>query len=302
MCIDLVMARTWLRSLNTTAKCGTLLLCNISPFRISHLPNPPPPPQYPQWRRAQNPGRCGTHEDFILVASQTPLQPESLLQLMRRPCFEFDTQIHVHGTTSAVADATCIQVSLRGDLCSMELEQGRTSDKLHMEIASLLLVGKKKGRAIIPGLAGTKCAVLRCVFVYVALCRDPDHAARATCVRCTLFPALYGCNPLLVAQVRRVLRQGCAHRQTTGKRVLEGACTPSPQHSLQNKWRVRCSLKRSCCAQTRHFAGTTRAPPLSHYYRLTIICILGHSNGQRTCPSEKRGGDGGRQETASVSQ
>ena len=44
MCIDLVMARTWLRSLNTAPKCGTILLCHISPFRISHLPNPPPPP------------------------------------------------------------------------------------------------------------------------------------------------------------------------------------------------------------------------------------------------------------------
>ena len=42
MCIDLVEARTWLRSLNTTAKCGTILLCHISPFR-SHLPIPPPP-------------------------------------------------------------------------------------------------------------------------------------------------------------------------------------------------------------------------------------------------------------------
>ena len=41
---DLVKGRTWLQSLNTTAKCGTILLCHISPFRISHLPNPPPPP------------------------------------------------------------------------------------------------------------------------------------------------------------------------------------------------------------------------------------------------------------------
>ena len=47
MCIDLVKARTWLRSLNTTAKCGTMLLCHISPFRISHLPTPPPPPPPP---------------------------------------------------------------------------------------------------------------------------------------------------------------------------------------------------------------------------------------------------------------
>ena len=42
MCIDLVKARTWLRSLNTTAKCGTFLLRHISPFRISHPPNFPP--------------------------------------------------------------------------------------------------------------------------------------------------------------------------------------------------------------------------------------------------------------------
>ena len=33
----------WLQSLNTTAKCGTILLCHISQFRILHLPNPPPP-------------------------------------------------------------------------------------------------------------------------------------------------------------------------------------------------------------------------------------------------------------------
>ena len=44
MCIDLGKARTWLRSLNATAKCGTIWPCHISPFRISHLPNPPPPP------------------------------------------------------------------------------------------------------------------------------------------------------------------------------------------------------------------------------------------------------------------
>ena len=43
MCIYLVKARTWLRSLNTTAKCSTILLCHISPFRISHLPNFPLP-------------------------------------------------------------------------------------------------------------------------------------------------------------------------------------------------------------------------------------------------------------------
>ena len=43
MCIDLVKGRTWLQSLNTTAKCGTVLLCHISPFRISHLPKSPPP-------------------------------------------------------------------------------------------------------------------------------------------------------------------------------------------------------------------------------------------------------------------
>ena len=42
MRINLVKARTWLQSLNTTAKCGTILLCHISPFRISHLPNFPP--------------------------------------------------------------------------------------------------------------------------------------------------------------------------------------------------------------------------------------------------------------------
>ena len=42
MCIDLVSRRTWLQSLNTTAKCGTILLCHISPFRISHLPKFPP--------------------------------------------------------------------------------------------------------------------------------------------------------------------------------------------------------------------------------------------------------------------
>ena len=46
MRIDLVKARTWLRSLNTAAKCCTILLCHISPFRISHLPNPPPPRRY----------------------------------------------------------------------------------------------------------------------------------------------------------------------------------------------------------------------------------------------------------------
>ena len=44
MCIDLVKERTWLQSLNTMAKCGTILLCHISPFRISHLPTAPPPP------------------------------------------------------------------------------------------------------------------------------------------------------------------------------------------------------------------------------------------------------------------
>ena len=48
MCIDLVKGRTWLQSLNTTAKCGTILLCHISPFRVSHLPNPPPPPYGPR--------------------------------------------------------------------------------------------------------------------------------------------------------------------------------------------------------------------------------------------------------------
>ena len=42
MCIDLANGRTWLQSLNTTAKCGTILLCHISSFRISHLPNFPP--------------------------------------------------------------------------------------------------------------------------------------------------------------------------------------------------------------------------------------------------------------------
>ena len=46
MCIDLVKGRTWLQSLNTTAKCGTILLCHISPFRISHLQIPPPPPAH----------------------------------------------------------------------------------------------------------------------------------------------------------------------------------------------------------------------------------------------------------------
>ena len=44
MCIDLVKGRTWLQSLNTTAKCGAILLCHIPLFRILHLPNPPPPP------------------------------------------------------------------------------------------------------------------------------------------------------------------------------------------------------------------------------------------------------------------
>ena len=46
MCIDLVKGRTWLNSLKTTAKCGIIWLCHISPFRISHLPNFPPPPRY----------------------------------------------------------------------------------------------------------------------------------------------------------------------------------------------------------------------------------------------------------------
>ena len=44
MRMDLVKRGTWLQSFNTTAKCGTILLCHILPFRISHLPNPPPPP------------------------------------------------------------------------------------------------------------------------------------------------------------------------------------------------------------------------------------------------------------------
>ena len=43
MCIDLVQARSWLQSLNTTAKCDTILLCHLSPFRILHLSTPPPP-------------------------------------------------------------------------------------------------------------------------------------------------------------------------------------------------------------------------------------------------------------------
>ena len=47
MCIDLVNGRSWLQPLNTTAKCGTILLCHISPFRISHLTNPPPPRSCP---------------------------------------------------------------------------------------------------------------------------------------------------------------------------------------------------------------------------------------------------------------
>ena len=44
MRIGLVKGRTWLQSLNTMAKCGTILLCHILPFRSLHLPNPPPPP------------------------------------------------------------------------------------------------------------------------------------------------------------------------------------------------------------------------------------------------------------------
>ena len=48
MCIDLVKARTWLRSLNTTAKCGTILP-NVPHFALplfavpNFTPATPPP-------------------------------------------------------------------------------------------------------------------------------------------------------------------------------------------------------------------------------------------------------------------
>ena len=75
MCIDLVKARTWLRSLKTTSKCGTILLCHISPFRISHLPTPPPHPPKELWAMSRVHWRQTAQSAERKWARQWPIRP-----------------------------------------------------------------------------------------------------------------------------------------------------------------------------------------------------------------------------------
>ena len=84
MCIDLVKARTWLRSLNTTAKCGTILLCRISPFRIRTCQPPPP---------GTVASRCSVQQMQVVILSCFPKQSNHLSERYLLRAFELQNQL-----------------------------------------------------------------------------------------------------------------------------------------------------------------------------------------------------------------
>ena len=79
--------------MNTTAKCGTILLCHISPFRISHLPNFPLPG--PSTRHLPLP-RENTHPLHISIC-QAPSQPTDVCIQHRQTKPRPDITCHVAG-------------------------------------------------------------------------------------------------------------------------------------------------------------------------------------------------------------